>query len=269
LIYASLGTIHSQQLEVFARIAEACAHLDAQLVIALAGGGIPETLPTLPGDPLVLGFAPQLALLQRAALNITHAGLNTVLESLRCGVLMVAIPIANDQPGVAARVAWSGCGAAALRHRSGVGRPHLPAERPAAAAVHRQIRWRSPLHRHRGAGDQHRPAGAVAGLARAVVSPTSDVTTPMSAKRFADRFRFYKGQPQQQRGVRELHAAISSSDNGAEILDEQVSWAVTFSEQPPQASAPAGGLDPRGSEEAAWPARTWQHRSNQATATCW
>jgi UDP:flavonoid glycosyltransferase YjiC (YdhE family) len=59
LIYASLGTIQNQQLEVFPRIAEACAHLDAQLVIALGGGGIPEALPTLPGDPLVVGFAPQ------------------------------------------------------------------------------------------------------------------------------------------------------------------------------------------------------------------
>jgi len=27
------------------------------------------------------------------------------------------------------------------------------------------------------------------------------MTTPMSAERFADRFRFYRNQPQQQRGV--------------------------------------------------------------------
>ena len=61
-------------------------------------------------SPLVVDFAPQLELLQRATLTINHAGLNTVLESLRCGVPMVAIPIANDQPGVAARVFWSGSG---------------------------------------------------------------------------------------------------------------------------------------------------------------
>jgi len=73
------------------------------------------------------------------------------------------------------------------------------------------------------------------------------MTTPMSAERFADRFRFYKGQPQQQRGILELHAVISSSDKGAEILDEQAPWALAYSEEPP---APAGGLDPRGSEEA-------------------
>jgi zeaxanthin glucosyltransferase len=110
LIYASLGTIQNQQLDLFARIAAACQHLDAQLVIALGGGSSPADLPPLAGEPLVVEVAPQLELLARAALTITHAGLNTVLESLSHGVPMVAIPIANDQPGVAARLAWTGSG---------------------------------------------------------------------------------------------------------------------------------------------------------------
>jgi zeaxanthin glucosyltransferase len=38
-------------------------------------------------------------------LCVTHAGLNTALECLTQGVPMVAIPITNDQPGVAARIA--------------------------------------------------------------------------------------------------------------------------------------------------------------------
>jgi zeaxanthin glucosyltransferase len=36
---------------------------------------------------------------------ITHAGLNTVLESLAQGVPQVAIPVGFDQPRVAARIA--------------------------------------------------------------------------------------------------------------------------------------------------------------------
>ena len=36
---------------------------------------------------------------------ITHAGLNTVLEALTQGVPQIAIPVTNDQPGVAARIA--------------------------------------------------------------------------------------------------------------------------------------------------------------------
>lgn len=110
LIYASMGTLQNRQQEIFQCIAEACAGLDAQLVISLDGGSNPESLQKLPGSPLVVGYAPQLELLQKATLTITHAGLNTTLESLSNGVPMVAIPVTNDQPGVAARIACSGCG---------------------------------------------------------------------------------------------------------------------------------------------------------------
>ncbi|MBE9004729.1 glycosyltransferase [Fortiea sp. LEGE XX443] len=112
LIYASMGTIQNRLLEVFHSIAEACKDLDAQLVISLGGSANPEVLQKLPGNPLVVSYAPQLQLLQKANLTITHAGMNTTLECLTNGVPMVAIPITNDQPGVAARIAWSGCGEA-------------------------------------------------------------------------------------------------------------------------------------------------------------
>ena len=57
------------------------------------------------------------------------------------------------------------------------------------------------------------------------------MSTPMSAERFADRFRFYRDQPQQQRGVLQLFEAISSTEHGDEILCEQAPWAVP--RQPP------------------------------------
>lgn len=110
LIYASLGTVQNQLQYLFSNIAEACDKLDIQLVISLGGAFDPEELPHLPGNPLVVKYAPQLELLQKAALTISHAGLNTTLESLSNGVPIVAIPIANDQPGVAARIAWTGAG---------------------------------------------------------------------------------------------------------------------------------------------------------------
>jgi zeaxanthin glucosyltransferase len=109
LIYASMGTILNNLPGVFQQIASACEDLDAQLVISL-GGAPPESLPKLPGNPIVVGYAPQLELLQKATLTITHAGLNTTLESLSNGVPMVAVPVMNDGPGVAARIAWTGAG---------------------------------------------------------------------------------------------------------------------------------------------------------------
>ncbi len=110
LVYASMGTLQNRLLWIFEMIAEACVGLDVQLVIALGGGATPDSLPELPGNTIVVGYAPQLELLQKATLTITHAGMNTTLESLSNGVPMVAIPITNDQPGVASRIAWTGTG---------------------------------------------------------------------------------------------------------------------------------------------------------------
>jgi MGT family glycosyltransferase len=107
LIYASMGTLHNRIPRVFARIATACAALDAQLVIATGGAPRPRDLDR---SVLVVSYAPQLELLSRAALAITHAGLGTVLQCLGRGVPMVAIPVASEQPGLAARIAWSGAG---------------------------------------------------------------------------------------------------------------------------------------------------------------
>jgi zeaxanthin glucosyltransferase len=110
LIYASMGTLQNRLDHVFQIIASACKDLDVQLVISLGGAMAPEDISILEGKPLVVRYAPQIELLQKATLTITHAGMNTTLESLTYGVPLVAIPITNDQPGIAARIAWSGVG---------------------------------------------------------------------------------------------------------------------------------------------------------------
>lgn len=110
LIYASMGTLQNRLDYVFRIIAESCVGLNAQLVISLGGELEPKAFANLPGRTLVVKYAPQLELLQKATLNITHAGLNTTLESLSYGVPMVAIPVTDDQPGVAARIVWTGAG---------------------------------------------------------------------------------------------------------------------------------------------------------------
>jgi MGT family glycosyltransferase len=108
LVYASLGTLQNGRPELFERIAAACAPLNVQLVISL--GNPRHPIPSLPGDPLVVAYAPHQQLIERSALVITHAGLNTTLTALGCGVPVLAIPITNEQPGIAARLAWCGAG---------------------------------------------------------------------------------------------------------------------------------------------------------------
>jgi MGT family glycosyltransferase len=110
LIYVSLGTTRNAQAYVLRMIAEACRHIDAQLVISLGGRFDQDVLGSLAGDPVVCEWVPQLEILKRATLVITHAGPNTVFESLMEGKPMVAIPIAHDQPAVAAQLARLGIG---------------------------------------------------------------------------------------------------------------------------------------------------------------
>ena len=124
LVYASLGTLQNRLAGTFAAIAEAVEPLDAQLVISLgsADQDSAAVAARCPGTPIVVPVAPQLALLQKAAVAITHAGLNTALESLARGVPMVAIPITNDQPGVARRLEWLGVAEVVLPARLTVSR---------------------------------------------------------------------------------------------------------------------------------------------------
>lgn len=128
LIYASLGTLQNRLRHLFAAIAEGCANSGAQLVISL---GDPEAdlSHDWPGSPIVVPFAPQRDLIARSSLVITHAGLNTVLEALSAGVPMLAIPITNDQPGVARRLEWLRLGEVLLSRRATASRIRGAVER--------------------------------------------------------------------------------------------------------------------------------------------
>lgn len=110
LIYATLGSVQNTKYEVFRCIAAACQELDVQLVIAHGGGMSGQAAQELPGSPLVVEYAPQLQVLAKASLTITHGGLNTVLDSLSYGVPLVAIPITFEQPGTGTRIRWTGTG---------------------------------------------------------------------------------------------------------------------------------------------------------------
>jgi len=109
LIYASLGTLQNGLDHLYQLILDACADLPVQLVLTLGrdDGRMPVRIPP---NARVLGYGPQLALIQRASLVITHAGMNTALEALAQGLPLLALPITNDQPGIAARIKHTGVG---------------------------------------------------------------------------------------------------------------------------------------------------------------
>jgi len=106
LIYASMGTILNGRVDVFRTIVAGLAkHKDLQLVLSIGDQLDPEQIGPVPNNAIIVKRAPQLELLKQTSVCITHAGLNTVLESLTQGVPQVAIPVTFDQPGVAARIA--------------------------------------------------------------------------------------------------------------------------------------------------------------------
>jgi MGT family glycosyltransferase len=110
IVYGSLGTVVSDTRGLFQGMSEACAALNLQLVITLGHSADIEKYANLPGQPIVVSYAPQFELLRRAALTICHGGHNTVLDSLDYGVPVIAIPLFSDNHGAAVRLQRSGAG---------------------------------------------------------------------------------------------------------------------------------------------------------------
>ena len=105
IVYASMGTLQNGLIDIFRSITQAAVGFkELQFVLAVGGQLDPKQLGDVPANVMVVDHAPQIEVLKRSCLCITHAGLNTVLESLSSGVPVLALPITNDQPGVAARI---------------------------------------------------------------------------------------------------------------------------------------------------------------------
>lgn len=114
LLYVSLGSqsyrVGREQVAGFLRaVAEAFAHRpDWQVVLSTGSLLDPAEIPAPPGG-IVTAWAPQIELLKRASVAVTHAGLGTLKECIVCGVPVVVFPfLLSDQPENARRVALKG-----------------------------------------------------------------------------------------------------------------------------------------------------------------
>ncbi len=65
-----------------------------------------EDFQPAPPNALLVKVAPQLEVLQRAAIMITHGGFNSVKEGIYFGVPMLVFPVIRDHPAIAARVVY-------------------------------------------------------------------------------------------------------------------------------------------------------------------
>ncbi len=80
------------------------------LVLSVGAKTDPAALGPLPADCIARKHVPQLEVLERASLFVTHGGMNSVSESLVQGVPMLVAPQGADQFMVARRVEELGLG---------------------------------------------------------------------------------------------------------------------------------------------------------------
>lgn len=152
LIFASLGSmrLYNDRGNIFRRVLDSLADGRFGVVVAV-GAADPAALGPLPAFSLLRPYVPQLAVLERASLFITHAGTNSVFESLLAGVPMLMLPQGADQPVFAEHM-----------EAIGLGRWLRDADQePAAlrAAIEAVLADRDMLARVQAAGDALRRSG--------------------------------------------------------------------------------------------------------------
>jgi len=110
VVYISLGTVFNNKVHFYRLCIEAFADLKYRVILSVGSKIDMASLGALPNNFIVKPFVPQLQVLQRAALFITHGGMNSVSEGLYEGVPLLMIPQAADQIFIAQRVQQLGAG---------------------------------------------------------------------------------------------------------------------------------------------------------------
>jgi MGT family glycosyltransferase len=101
LVYISLGTLFNEAPAFFRLCLEAFGGAPFDVLLSVGEKVDLAALGEPPANVRVERFVPQIGVLKRATLFVTHAGLNSVHEALLLGVPMVVLPQAADQEWVA------------------------------------------------------------------------------------------------------------------------------------------------------------------------
>ena len=110
VIFVSLGTIFNDRPEFFRACYEAFAGSDYKVVVAIGRNIAPSDLGEKPDNFIVREFVPQLKVLEKTTVFVTHAGMNSTSEALWYGVPLLVFPQHGDQHIVAGQVVEKGAG---------------------------------------------------------------------------------------------------------------------------------------------------------------
>lgn len=110
IVYASLGTIFNTFLPFYRAVVGAFSGKDVIVIMSVGHNFDRAKLGEIPGNVHIYESVDQLSVLRKASVFLTHGGMNSVNEALYYGVPLVAVPMADDQPAVAARLEELGLG---------------------------------------------------------------------------------------------------------------------------------------------------------------
>lgn len=110
IIYASLGTLFNNQPWFFRALFNAVYRLPVHLVCAIGSVMDVSALGEIPQNVSVAPFQPQLEILPKTALFVTHCGTGSVMEALHFGVPMLGVPQIDEQFLTASRMCELGLG---------------------------------------------------------------------------------------------------------------------------------------------------------------
>lgn len=110
LVYISLGTVLHNAPRFYLRCIRALERMNADAILSIGNAVNPASLGVLPNNVQVFPRVNQLEVLASADIFLTHCGMNSVSESLLCGVPMVLFPQHSEEEAVAGRVEELGAG---------------------------------------------------------------------------------------------------------------------------------------------------------------
>lgn len=109
LIYISLGTLFNERIGFYRNCIDAFRDSPYQVVMSI-GNKIDTAVLPAPDNFIITNYAPQIDLLKRASLFITHGGMNSISEGFYFNVPMLVYPQMIEQGFVAERVTAVGAG---------------------------------------------------------------------------------------------------------------------------------------------------------------
>jgi MGT family glycosyltransferase len=111
-VFSSLGTTFNNWPEFYVTLFDAVKDLHVNVVTAIGTQIKLESLGSIPKNVTVEPFLPQLDVLKKAGLFITHGGTGSVMESIWFGVPMIGVPQMPEQMMTARRLEELGLGKA-------------------------------------------------------------------------------------------------------------------------------------------------------------